>query len=271
LVALRTRVIKMVARVITAAVGIPAIVMLSLQGGWPFCLFVLALAEGGLVEYYRLTLVPGLFCSWGYLVSALLIIGTFVHGLEYSWLLFTGGLVGLLMVVLFGFPQYNFQQAGTALLGACYIPLFFSYLLLLRALPQGEWFVLLAFVLTWTADSAAFLVGSYFGHYKLAPKLSPHKTWAGAGAGLVSSVVVMLLLAPKLGLGWFQGATIGALVGLAAMLGDLLESALKRLAQVKDAGSILPGHGGILDRFDALLLVAPTLYFFLRLVWGGGL
>ena len=256
----------MLARVITAAIGIPAIVLLSVKGGWPFCLFVLILAEGGLVEYYRLTLTPHSLRNWGYLTSALLIVNVFTDGLMYVGLVFTASFLSLLLVILIGFPKYDFQQAGTAALGVGYIPLLFAHLLLLRALPDGNWYVLLAFILTWAVDSAAYLVGSSVGHCPLAPNLSPHKTWAGACAGLAGSVAVMLIMGTKLGFGWTYSIALGAVVALAAMVGDLIESALKRLAHVKDTGSILPGHGGILDRFDALLLVAPTLYFLLHFV-----
>jgi len=255
--------IKVVSRIVTAAVGVPAIVLLSLRGGWPFFLLVLALAMAGLFEYYRLTHVPLLLQCCGYLLGTVLLITVDVQGLQHSWLVFTGGVVLLLCVVLFGFADYSFEQAGAALLGVCYVPMLLSYLLLLRALPQGQKLTVLTFVLTWTVDSAAFLIGSRLGHQRLAPRISPHKTWAGALAGLGGSVAVSIWAASYVGLSLTVATVMGAAVGIAAMVGDLVESALKRLAKVKDAGNILPGHGGILDRFDALLLVAPTVYFVL--------
>ncbi|NLG86661.1 MAG: phosphatidate cytidylyltransferase [Firmicutes bacterium] len=260
----------MAARIITAVVGVPAIVLLAHQGGWLFFVLVLGLAEAGLFEYYRLTKVPYLLCTWGYIIAAIFLISIHTQGLQCSWLLFNVGIIGLLLVVLFNFPDYTFQQAGTALLGVCYIPFLFAYLLLLRALPQGGQVTILAFVLTWVVDSAAFLIGSCLGHRPLAPKLSPRKTWEGAWAGLSGSLIVMFWMAPRIDLSWLEAIIIGVAVAVAAMMGDLLESALKRLAKVKDAGRILPGHGGILDRFDALLVVAPTLYFFLELLWRKG-
>ena len=256
----------MTARIVTAVLGVPTIILLSLLGGRPFFVLVLALSITGLFEYYRLTHVPRLLRCWGYLFATAILLNVFTQGvINYSWLAFTTWIALLLFLVMIGFDCFSFYQAGVALLGVCYIPLFFSYLLSLRSLPQGERITILVFVLTWTVDSAAFLVGSRFGKCHLAPKLSPHKTWAGALAGLLGSVTVALFAASSIGVTLWKAVVMGVAGGIAAMVGDLLESTLKRLAQVKDAGRILPGHGGVLDRFDALLLVAPTIYFILRL------
>lgn len=257
--------IKLAARIYTALLGIPIIMIFSFWGGWPFFILVLALAITGLFEYYRLTHVPRLLRCWGYLFTVVLFLTVIIQGVEHIWSVFMGGVALVLFLLLFGFADYSFEQAGVALLGVCYIPMFFSYLLLLRSLPCGKRITILAFILTWTVDSAAFLVGSRFGQSHLVPKISPNKTWAGALAGLGGSIVVSLLAASYLGITRPAAIVLGLFVGIAAMVGDLIESVLKRLAHVKDAGSILPGHGGILDRFDALLLVAPTLYFVLKL------
>ena len=152
--------------------------------------------------------------------------------------------------------------------------------LAMTALPaistQGNGPSLLAFLFlaVWTGDVAALYVGRNFGHKRLAPSLSPNKTWEGAIASVAGSLLVttaLLLLAAELsrrGFEWlsFPGSValwlaLSVLVNVAAQLGDLLESAIKRGAGVKDSGTLLPGHGGVLDRIDALLLAAPVLWY----------
>jgi phosphatidate cytidylyltransferase len=256
-------VIKVLARIATAVVGIPIVIWLTFEGGWSFFLLVLVLALVGLWEYGRMTHLSLLLQLWGYAVASALLLTLHIHGLERTGSVIAIAVSSLLCILLFGFDHYGFDQAGTALLGVCYIPMFFGYLLLLRRLPLGARFTVLTFGLTWAVDTAAFFVGSQFGQRHLKPDVSPCKTWAGALAGLITGSVVFLLAAPFVKLRPGPALVIGSVLGMAAMLGDLIESALKRLANVKDAGNILPGHGGILDRFDALLLVAPTAYFIL--------
>ena len=170
------------------------------------------------------------------------------------------------------------------LLGASSLPALFSYLLLLRSLgaypvvlpglrvtlPSGACWLFLVFAACWAMDTAAYAVGRSWGKRKLCPTLSPGKTVEGAIAALVAALLITC------GLGWWfglplwpaYGALLGLILGVVGQLGDLAESKLKRWAGVKDSGAILPGHGGILDRFDSLLLAAPAAYHFLRLVAG---
>jgi phosphatidate cytidylyltransferase len=161
----------------------------------------------------------------------------------------------------------------------------FSFAILLRYLPEmGGWPdshfwnpgpVLLAFPLavTWTADTAAYLVGSKFGRRKMIPSVSPGKTMEGGLASMASAIGVGILagwaflgLHPDLGVSAFLGGVMGFLMGLTVQLGDLIESLFKREAGVKDSGRLLPGHGGVLDRFDALIFTLPLTYCLVRLV-----
>ncbi|MBO8141023.1 MAG: phosphatidate cytidylyltransferase [Firmicutes bacterium] len=157
---------------------------------------------------------------------------------------------------------------GSVVLGLLYVPGLLSHLILLRSVePGGLSLTLLAVLGTWATDTGAFFTGRLLGGRRLAPGLSPAKTVSGAVGGWVSGFVAVLLagvFAAALPLS--RAAALAALVPLAAQLGDLLESAFKREAGVKDAGGLLPGHGGILDRFDSLLVVAPTVYYFFLLV-----
>ena len=140
----------------------------------------------------------------------------------------------------------------------------------------GRSWLLFALLTTFAADSGAYFIGRLIGRHKMAPNLSPGKTWEGAAGGLAAAITAALLmpLLPNeylnLQLTWWQPALIGAAIGSAAPAGDLLESALKRRAGVKDAGNLFPGHGGMLDRLDSLLLTLPLTYYLAALAFRYG-
>ena len=125
--------------------------------------------------------------------------------------------------------------------------------------------LLLAILPTWASDVAAYAVGSAVGRHKLLPHVSPGKTVEGTLGGLVASVVVAAVLAGLLDFPFWVGLVVGAIIGVAAPLGDLVESAIKRAAEAKDSGGILPGHGGVLDRLDSLVFVAPCVSLFFEI------
>jgi len=179
--------------------------------------------------------------------------------------------LGALIVPLFRrSPAGAFGDAGASLLAFGYGAGLLGFLMLVRRLAAGVNFLLLFFVTIWLVDVAAYFVGRAFGRRQLAPRLSPGKTVEGSLGGLVVGVaapVAAALLWPELGLGWGEAAAVGLVLAAGTVLGDLAESALKRDAGVKDTGSLLPGHGGVLDRFDAVLFCAP-LYYGLLLVMG---
>lgn len=158
-----------------------------------------------------------------------------------------------------------------ALTGAVYIGLPLNYYLRLYtsnpASHRLTW-VLVTIIAVIACDVAALLVGSRLGRHGLMPAISPHKTWEGAAGGLIASVIVLLvaMAPPILGLVWWQAVVLGLLVGGAAMLGDLVESQLKRMARVKDSSHLIPGHGGILDRLDSLLFPPIVVYLFASVV-----
>jgi len=166
-----------------------------------------------------------------------------------------------------------------ALVAALYLGIPLSAFAYLRIAPPGPWhsamglepgarLVLAILLTTWAGDTAAYFVGRSFGRHKLAPRISPGKTWEGAVANVVASIVAALGLAHLVHLGVVCGLTIGLAVGVLGQAGDLLESAIKRRAGVKDSGTLFPGHGGILDRIDSLMLPAPAIAMVLRIVSG---
>ncbi len=155
-------------------------------------------------------------------------------------------------------------NAGVTVLGPLYVTLF-AALDLLRRLPDGWQWTVVVVGSVWVADSAAYFGGRSLGRRPLAPAISPKKTWEGVWSGALGGLAAGVLLGVLLGLPLGPAAAIGALGASVGLIGDLAESALKRAAGVKDSGTLLPGHGGVLDRFDATLFVAPVAYVLLRL------
>lgn len=186
------------------------------------------------------------------------------------------GLVVLSLVVLVlespltpgGFAAWP-RRAGLTLVGALWTGGLLGYLVDLglagasrtTAAPGWPVWLLLALALTWTADTVAYAVGSRWGRHTLVPRLSPGKTWEGTLAGFAAAAAVALVFAGVAGLPLPAAIVVAVLGGPAALAGDLAESALKRSAGVKDSGALLPGHGGVFDRIDSLLAVAPVVAF----------
>ncbi len=134
-------------------------------------------------------------------------------------------------------------------------------------LPRGLWWILTTLLGVWGFDAAAFFAGRYFGRHKLAPTISPAKTWEGVIGGLILSITAALLFTVKpLGIPWYLAIVLGIVLGIAAVVGDLAESLIKRQTHVKDSGHFMPGHGGMLDRLDSLLFAVIVVYIFAQLV-----
>ncbi len=150
-------------------------------------------------------------------------------------------------------------------LGVSYICLPVSFLIPLRDLQDGWWWVLFLLVIIWVNDSGAYITGRYLGSHKLSPVISPNKTIEGAVGGVVAGVVAAFIMNGYVGLGFTPGVLtlLALLMGLVAIAGDLVESAIKRSVGAKDSGTIIPGHGGMLDRVDSIIFTIPLLYYFL--------
>ncbi len=184
------------------------------------------------------------------------------------------GLLGVLaaMTVLFLIRHValgGIRTADTAvtMFGATYVGFLLSHFVMIRQLDASGVFALATIISVWANDVFAYLVGSTVGMHKMAPRISPKKSWEGFAAGTVftTAVWVSLMLIPDVSIPALWLFVIGLGVSLAAVLGDLAESRLKREAGVKDSGTLLPGHGGVLDRFDSLILVSPVAYYLLLL------
>ena len=166
--------------------------------------------------------------------------------------------------------NYRVQNAAVALFGVLYLGITLSTLIATRALPNGELLVLFVLLVTWGADTGAYYVGTLWGKHRLAPAISPKKSYEGLAGGILLAVVIAALtqswLLPHASV--MHAVALGLLLTATGLLGDLCESAIKRSVGVKDSGGLLPGHGGMLDRMDSLLFTAPTFYYYVTLVCG---
>ena len=269
-------------RVLTALLLIAVVLLIVFKA--PLWLAVLAaavIAELALYEYLQLANASGAsVLVWLPMVfGALLFVATF--GLPTTLLMPVIGSLALVLFLVYGFhsplPRV-LPDTAFSVFGLLYVAYPVSLLPLFLTRENGIGLLLFLFATVWVGDIAALYIGRAFGRRKLAPRISPNKTWEGAVGSLFGSIlagaavveIADALTARNIGTVHFpeplwQWVVIAVLLNVAAQTGDLLESALKRGAGIKDSGGILPGHGGILDRVDALLLAAPALWYALLL------
>ncbi|MFI5253519.1 MAG: phosphatidate cytidylyltransferase [Bacteroidota bacterium] len=304
-------------RIITAAIAIPIILFICMQGGWFFFIFIALASAFALKEFYSLVqtkgakpmvtlgVISGVFVNCSFYVTKLhiMIAGLLgVSGVPFptsaQFLLITL----LISIAVFGLVEL-FRNNGSAILnlsttimGVLYIPLFFGAFIGIRELfipldfPMMRFFpnpnfetsvlnietayrwggvtVISIFAIIWICDSAAYYGGMLTGKHKLFPRVSPNKSWEGAMFGFIfaigTAVAAKALVLPYLNYG--EAIVIGIIVGTIGQMGDLVESLIKRDAGVKDSSNLIPGHGGVLDRFDSLLFVAPIVYLYLDFI-----
>jgi phosphatidate cytidylyltransferase len=259
-------------RLATAAVAIP-LLLLALFWGPPMLVVVMAGAASalGLWEFYALMRARALapLRLTGYVLAVAFFLETVRPALVPAALVPISAVVVLCaMLSRAGDVPGSASSAALTLLGAAWLGGLGGTMAALRLAPYelgGPWVLLLLLATIMTADSAALFVGSAIGRHKMAPRISPGKTWEGFAGALLGGIVGALVVR-RLGLGWLpltHAIVLAALITIAGVAGDLAESLLKRWAGVKDSGTLLPGHGGMLDRLDSLLVGAPVLYYYL--------
>jgi len=261
-------------RVKAALIFVPLVLIMIYFGGWAFNLFILAVLLLAAYEYARLFTHAGFHPS-----LAILLVGVLLFTLQ-RWFLdgqYLGVLLSILLflTVVTALIQYERGDDKAAvsfaltLSGVLYLGWVGSFLITLRALPDGLGWTLTALPATWLADCGAYYIGRWLGKRKLSPRLSPGKTWAGiAGAllwGTVSGLLLVLLWRTvgflPAGTPLWQGAVMGLALAILTPIGDLFVSLFKRTAGVKDTGNLIPGHGGILDRIDTWVWAALIGYY----------
>jgi phosphatidate cytidylyltransferase len=263
---------NLVSRVAVALVGLPVVLGLVYLGGWWLFGLVAAAALVALHEFAALIRPLRPVILGGYLGALLMLLGAELGG--YEWAL--GGVLATLLVTFVLHAVAETRQPptvaiGSTVLGTIWIALGLAHIVLLRELDShGRLAVFTVLLAVWAADTLALFAGKLLGRHKLAPVMSPGKTWEGFVAGTLGAVAVSFFALYEDRdefLTIWQAVVLGLVVAVAGVLGDLFESAVKRDMQVKDSGRLLGGHGGVLDRIDALLFAAPAA-FYLVLAFG---
>lgn len=260
-------------RWITGLVAAPFIILLISFGG-PF-LFAFVISISCLLalwEYFRIVFhdrsLPnlGLLFLLGFVTGPSIIWGSYLNSFRIVLIVLT---LNFIIAALLSLAKHKSdlsvsEIAAKQLLGMIYIPFFLSYLVWIRNGVNGINWIYFILIITFSGDIAAFYLGSSLGRHKLSPIISPNKTFEGAVGGLAANLgvgaICKYLFMPFLP--WGLSLLFFLLIGIAGQAGDLFESGLKRASNIKDSGQLLPGHGGILDRIDALLFAAPMAYMF---------
>ncbi|MFC2028710.1 phosphatidate cytidylyltransferase [Chloroflexota bacterium] len=261
---------RLIASLVMAAIGIPAI----MYGGLFYFLligFFLLMASWEYVKIFETSrYVPSMVVTVGG-VFVILISRSYFPGSSAAVL--TGLILLAMTVHLLSFERGRDQAASDfaiTLGGILYLGWLGAYLIDLRSLPNGHWWFFLTLGSVWVADSAAYFIGGRFGRHKLSPRLSPKKSWEGYIAGVIFGTTASIGLALAfqswggLQVLWWQGGLLGLVLSVFTTLGDLGESMIKRQAGVKDSSSIIPGHGGFLDRIDAWLWAGAIGFFIIN-------
>ena len=260
-------------RVITAVIGFIIALGAITLGGLTYDILITLLALIGWREFILLSKakhvrVPVL---WGYLSIIAIMISLWFGTYTVSMACFVFAIISNYLMCTFGENTYSMSSVSYSLFGLLYIVMGLGSLLLIRhdwlyssltMLIVGEsWGVVMLWLLlfsTWASDTFAYFAGRAFGKRKIVPSISPNKTLEGFIGGFIGCVVTGIVYAVISHIPVYIGAYVGIICGVLAPLGDLFESKLKRLCNVKDSGTLLPGHGGVLDRFDSLMFTAPV-------------
>lgn len=263
-----------VTRLISSIVLAAAALMVILQGGYLLAgtLFVISV-----IAYRELMQACGLKVPskinalevTGYLsITAYYLVMVFSPDAKFLFFIIIMSLVAFMFVYVFSFPRYRAEQIMSAFFHVVYAPVMLSCIYLTRSLTYGIFIVWMIFISSWICDTCAYCVGMLIGRHKMAPRLSPKKSVEGALGGIAGSAIVGGLYAYfvvnqaifEQDVVWIF-ALISAVGAVIAQVGDLAASAIKRDYDIKDYGKLIPGHGGIMDRFDSVIFTAPVIYF----------
>jgi phosphatidate cytidylyltransferase len=265
----------LVERIIVGLVLFPMACLFLVLGGWPYAIGITVVLGVAGWEYWRMVR------NGGFTPSLILLVGGIVT-MSLAQQLFNNPrndfTFSVLILALMTISVYRYELGqeepasnfSLSLTGLVYLGWLGSYLIPLRNLPDGIWWVVISLPAAWAADIGAYFVGSQVGKHRIAPRVSPRKSWEGYFGGLPFAIAWSVSLA------WFaqaqvptitpiKGAVLGLAIGLTAPLGDLFESLIKRQFGIKDSSKILPGHGGVMDRIDSTLWTGVVSYYLISL------
>ncbi len=259
-------------RVLSALVGIPLVLGIVYFGGPWYALFLIIIVNLGIYEYNRIInkqdhSAPAVINNIG---ATFLLAAVFLGHNELIYPLVILVFFILFTAALFNMGKNSIADAALSLWGMVYLGGLAGYLIMLRMLPDGDIYTYILLAGVWIHDTAAYFIGGKWGIRKFAPQISPKKSVEGSMAGIGAIVTIFfsvsILLPESIPFSPVQASLLALGIAIFAQLGDLLESALKRQMQVKDSSAIIPGHGGIMDRLDSLILAAPFVYYYVLLI-----
>ncbi|MGI6452085.1 MAG: phosphatidate cytidylyltransferase [Syntrophomonadaceae bacterium] len=250
-------------RVITALLGIPLVLAVLYLGGVIWIVFFSLLAALALFEFFAMMKAKNFtpLMLPGFLLLMVILFYQLQPAFLTHAILFIVTIIVLCFVLLY--PRITLADVAISLFGVFYIGFLFHFVIQMGKLPDAFTIVLLAFVLTWASDTGGYLFGKAWGKHKMVPSLSPGKTWEGALGSVLLSTFISLAFFHFYAVDKYNLAyalLLGIMASVIAQLGDLFMSGIKRFFGVKDSGKIIPGHGGVLDRFDSFILVAPWIF-----------
>jgi len=260
-------------RIIAGLVALPVLIFILLANPEIFTVAVAIISLIGLLEFYKCTGVA----NSKLLVAAGIIATVFMFVREYFWLTLYGAELPLFVIILFllvltGHKKINITHAALALFGVFYVAGLFLYAVKIKMYYLGGLYIWLVVLGAFMTDTFAYFTGVFLGKHKLCPEISPKKTVEGAIGGIVGcglSFIVYGIILEKcfnLDVNYVNIFILGMIASVVSMIGDLSASIIKRHFGIKDYGNLIPGHGGILDRCDSLIMVAPVVYYFIILI-----
>ncbi|MCI1721545.1 MAG: phosphatidate cytidylyltransferase [Lachnospiraceae bacterium] len=259
---------RTVSGIVLVAIAIVTIVF----GGWILAATLLLLSLIGMREFYHASGVSGRGLNMLELAGYIGAVGYYIvlyFGLDrYILLELAASCALILAVYVFTFPEYHTQEVSAAFFGVFYVAVMLGFIFLTRGRFKGRIEVWLIFFASWGADTCAYLVGVTMGRHKMSPRLSPKKSVEGAIGGILGAAVLGAVYGAIFKQPVLMYMVICAAGAVISIIGDLAASAVKRNANEKDFGKIIPGHGGILDRFDSVIFTAPVIYFLSLLILG---
>ena len=256
-------------RLISGVILVILALIFIIQGGYLLLAVLGIISLIGLYELYRVFKIekslPALF---GYIASVVFYLNLGFHFIPDIMLFVMALLILCMCSFVFCYPKYHANQIIAAFFGVFYVSVMLSCIYQTRELPGGRYLVWLIFLCSWGCDTCAYCVGMLIGKHKMAPVLSPKKSIEGAVGGVAGAALLGVIYAAATQGKMAEYALICAVGALISMVGDLAASAIKRNQNIKDYGKLIPGHGGILDRFDSVIITAPVIYYLAKMILG---
>ena len=259
----------MITRTLTTLIAVPIILACIYFGGIPFLVLILGLALIAVNEFYNLMMKKGFFPAYyvGNIITVFFVVFAY-YALKRNWepahsaILTLAAAAAMISGIFLKREKDTLVDVAVTVLGMIYVGWFLSYLFFIRSLTEHGGYLFFLVFTVWAMDIAAYFIGGYFGRKRLFPSISPKKTWEGAIAGFIVCLIAAAIFSKTAELEIRHALILGILIGVVGQISDLIESLIKRDAGVKDSSHIIPGHGGVLDRIDSLILTAPLMYYY---------